>query len=92
MPTEKGVLTLRGNVFVVYTCKEDNFRIVEAHDLSLRMEATTMEAKKTPPNQLEIPELEAPRKSIKSKEYKEIQLVEGDSSKMALIGSNLDPK
>jgi hypothetical protein len=56
------------------------------------MAATTMEAKKTPPNQLEIPELEALRKSIKYKEYKEIQLVEGDSSKTALIGSNLDPK
>jgi hypothetical protein len=56
------------------------------------MAATTMEAKRTPPNQLEIPELEAPHKSIKSKEYKEIQLVEGDSSKTALIGSNLDPK
>jgi hypothetical protein len=41
---------------------------------------------------LEIPKLEAPRKSIKSKEYKEIQLVEGNSSKTALIGSNLDPK
>jgi hypothetical protein len=92
MPTEKGVLTLRGNVFVAYTCEEDNFRIAEAHDLSLRMTATTMEAKKTPPNQLEIPELEAPRKSIKSKEYKDIQLVEGDSSKTALIRSNLDPK
>jgi hypothetical protein len=91
MPTEKGVLTLRGNVFVTYTCEEDSFRIAEAHDLSLRMATTTMEAK-TPPNQLEILELEAPQKSIKSKEYKEIQLVEGDTSKTALIGSNLDPK
>jgi hypothetical protein len=92
MPTEKGVLTLRGNVFVAYTYEEDSFCIAEAHDLSLHMAATTIEAKKTPPNQLEIPELKAPRKSIKSKEYKEIQLVEGDSSKTALIGSNLDPK
>jgi hypothetical protein len=92
MPTEKGVLTLRGNVFVAYTCEEDSFRIAKAHDLSLRMAATTMEAKKTPPNQLEILELEAPCKSIKSKEYKEIQLVEGDSSKTALIRSNLDLK
>jgi hypothetical protein len=92
MPTEKGVLTLRGNVFVVYTCEEDSFRIAEAHDLSLCMAATMMGAKKTPPNQLEISELEAPRKSIKSKEYKEIQLVEGDSNKTALIRSNLDPK
>jgi hypothetical protein len=72
MPMEKGVLTLRGNVFVAYTYEEDSFHVAEAHDLSLRMAATTMEAKKTPPNQLEIPELEAPRKSIKSKEYKEI--------------------
>jgi hypothetical protein len=92
MPTEKEVLTLRGNVFVSYTCEEDSFRIAEAHDLSLRMAATMMEAKKTPPNQLEILELEAPHKAIKSKEYKEIQLVEGDSSKTTLIGSNLDPK
>jgi hypothetical protein len=92
MPTEKGVLTLRGNVFIAYTCEEDSFRIGEAHDLSLRMAATTMEAKKTPPSQLEILELEALQKSIKSKEYKEIQLVEGDSSKTTLIGSNLDPK
>jgi hypothetical protein len=72
MPTKKGVLTLRGNVFVAYTYGEDNFCVAKAHDLSLRMAATTMEAKKTPPNQLEILELEAPRKSIKSKEYKEI--------------------
>jgi hypothetical protein len=92
MPIEKGVLTLRGNVFVAYSCEEDSFRVAKAHDLSLRMAATTMEAKKTPPNQLEILELEEPCKSIKSKEYKEIQLVEGDSSKTTLIGSNLDPK
>jgi hypothetical protein len=50
MPMEKGVLTLRGNVFVAYTYEEDSFRVAEAHDLSLRMAATTMEAKKTPPN------------------------------------------
>jgi hypothetical protein len=52
MPTEKGVLTLRGNVFVAYTCEEDNFHVGEAHDLSLCMAAMMMEAKKTPPNQL----------------------------------------
>jgi hypothetical protein len=72
MPMEKGVLTLRGNVFIAYTYEEASFRVAEAHDFSLRMAAMTMEAKKTPPNQLEILELEAPRQSIKSKEYKEI--------------------
>jgi hypothetical protein len=92
MPTEKGVLTLRGNVFVAYTYEEDSFHVAEANDLSLCMAVMMIDAKKTPPNQLEILELEAPRKSIKSMEYKEIQLVEGDTNKTALIGSNLDPK
>jgi hypothetical protein len=50
MPMKKGVLTLRGNVFVAYTYEEDNFRVAEAHDLSLRLATMTMEAKKTPPN------------------------------------------
>ena len=56
------------------------------------MAKTVLEAKKTPADHLEIPELEAPRKNAKSKEHKEIQLVEGDPSKTALIGANLDPK
>jgi hypothetical protein len=60
MIIEKGVLTLRGNVFVAYTCEEDNFHVAEAHDLSLPMAAMAMEAKKTLPNQLEILELKAP--------------------------------
>ena len=92
MPTEKGVLTLRGNVYAAYTYEEDSFKIAEAHDLSIRMAKTTLDAKKTPADYLEIPELEAPCKNIKSKEHKVIQLVDGDPSKMALIGANLDPK
>jgi hypothetical protein len=49
-------------------------------------------ATNTPADHLEILELQAPRKSIKSKDHKEIQLVDGDSSKMTLIEVNLDPK
>ena len=56
------------------------------------MAETTLDAKQTPADHLEILELEALRKNIKSKEHKEIQLVDGDPSKMALIGANLDPK
>ena len=41
MPTEKGVLTLRGNVYTAYTCEEDWFRVTEAIDLSVRMSKTT---------------------------------------------------
>ena len=72
MPTEKGVLTLRGNVYVAYTCEDDSFKIAEAYDLSTRMAETTLDAKKTPADHLEIQELEAPRKNIKSKEHKAI--------------------
>jgi hypothetical protein len=35
MPTEKGVLTLRGNVYTAYTCEEDSFRVTEAIYLSI---------------------------------------------------------
>jgi hypothetical protein len=92
MPTEHGVLTLRGNVYTAYTCEEESFKVVEATDLSIRMEQTLVAASKTPVDHLEILELQAPRKSIKSKDHKEIQLVNGDSSKTTLIGANLDLK
>ena len=92
MPTEKGVLTLRGNVYAAYTCEDDSFKIAEAHDLSIRMVETVLDAKKTLIDHQEILELEAPCKNIKSKEHKVIQLVNGDPSRTALIGANLDPK
>jgi hypothetical protein len=92
MPTEHDILTLRGNVYTAYTCEEEGFKVVEATDLSIRMEQTLVTATKTPVDHLEIPELQAPCKSIKSKDHKEIQLVDDDSNKIALIGANLDPK
>ena len=92
MPTEKGVLTLKGNIYAAYTYEDDNFKIAEAHDLSIRMAETILDSKKTSADHLEIPELEPPCKNVKSKEHKVIQLVDDDPSKMALIGANLDPK
>jgi hypothetical protein len=56
MPTEKGVLTVRGNVYTVYTCEEESFKITEAIDLSIRMAQTATQATQTPSDQLEIPE------------------------------------
>jgi hypothetical protein len=92
IPTEHSVLTLRGNVYTSYTYKEEGFKVAEATDLSIRMDQTLIAATKTSANHLEIPEIQAPCKSIKSKDHKEIQLVDSDSSKMALIRANLDPK
>jgi hypothetical protein len=92
MPTEQGVLTLRGNVYTAYTYKEESFKVAEATDLSIRMEQTLVDASKIPAGQQKIPERQIPRKHIKSNEHKEIQLVDDDPSKTALIRANLDPK
>ena len=70
MPTEKGVLTVRGNVYIVYTCEEESFKVTEAIDLSIRMAETTAQATQIPPDQLQLPEQETPRKNSKSKEHK----------------------
>ena len=54
MLTKKGILTLKGNVYIAYTCEEESFKIAEATDLSVRMEKTKLDAKKTPTDHLEI--------------------------------------
>jgi len=56
MPTEKGVLTIRGNFYTVYTCEEETFKITEAIDLSIRMAETVSQAAQAPSDQLEVPE------------------------------------
>jgi len=56
------------------------------------MAETAAQAAQLRPDQLRLPEQEAARKNSKSKEYKEVQLVEGSPEKTALIGANLDPK
>jgi len=92
MPTEKGVLTVRGNIYTAYTCEEGSFKITEAIDLAIRMAETVAQATQVPPNQLQLPEQETPRKSSKSKDHKEVQLFESSLEKAALIGANLDAK
>ena len=70
MPTEKGVLTVRGNVYTAYTCEEESFKITEAIDLSIRMAETATQATQTPSDQLEILEQQVPRKNVQSKNTK----------------------
>jgi hypothetical protein len=54
MPTEKEVLTARGNVYTTYTCEEESFKVTEAIDLSIRMADTVSQAAQAPSDQLEI--------------------------------------
>ena len=56
------------------------------------MASMVTEAKMLPANDMEIPELEPPRASAKSKEVKEVSLGLDDPSKIVKIGAHLDPK
>ena len=46
IPTEQGLLTLYANVSTAYECKREGLAIVEAMDLSARMEACITDSKK----------------------------------------------
>ena len=56
------------------------------------MASVVTDAKMVPADDLEIPSLEPPRASAKSKETKEIGLGLNDPSKTVKIGAHLDPK
>jgi hypothetical protein len=91
MPTEQGVLTLRGNVFMAYNYETESFIAAEALELSNRMESID-NAKKIPLEELDISSNKIAHAAKKTKEHKKVQLVLGDNSKMALIRPDLDPK
>ena len=83
---------MRGNVYRAYTCEEESFKITEAIDLSIRMAKMVSQAAQVSSDQLKLPKQHAPRKSTKSKEHKEVHLVDSDQEKTALIRANLDAK
>ena len=61
-------------------------------DLSIQMASVVAEAKMAPTDDMDIPELELPHASTKSKEVKEVSLGLDDPSKTVKIGAHLDPK
>jgi hypothetical protein len=38
MPTEKGILSLRGNVLIAYNCEKEGYATAEALELSICMQ------------------------------------------------------
>ena len=56
------------------------------------MASVITDARAMPTDDLEIPSLEPPRASAKSKETKEVSLGLDNSSKTIKIGAHLDPK
>jgi hypothetical protein len=86
------MLTLRGNMFIAYTYEKESFSTAEALELSIRMQESITDSKKIALEELEILSKEAARAAVKSKETKEVELVEGDKTKTASIGADLDLK
>jgi hypothetical protein len=92
IPTERGVLSLKGNVLIAYNCEKESYATAESLELSIRMQQSITNTKKIPPADVEIPSKEASHAATKSKETKEVELVPSDKSKTARIGATLDPK
>ena len=92
MPSRTGVLALRANLSIAYACETESLALAEATNLSIQMASMVTKAKTLPADDMEIPELEPPRASAKSKEIKEVSLGLDDPSKTMKIGAHLDPK
>ena len=92
MPSPTRVLALRAKISIAYACETESLALAEATDLSIQMASVVTDAKTVPADDLEIPALEPPRASAKSKETKEIGLGLDDPSKTMKIGAHLDPK
>ena len=92
MPSPVGVLALRANLSIAYAYETESLSLTEATNLSIQMASVVVEAKIVPADDMEIPELELPRASAKSKEIKEVGLGLNDASKTVKIGAHLDPK
>ena len=92
MPSPVGVLALRANLSIAYACVTESLAFAEATDLSIQMANVVTDAKTVPANDLEIPSLEPPRASTKSKETKEVGLGLDDPAKTIKIGAHLDHK
>ena len=92
MQSPAGVLALRDNLSIAYAYETESLALTEATDLSIQMASMVTGAKTVPANDLEIPVLEPPRVSAKSKETKEVGLSLNDPTKTVKIGAHLDPK
>jgi len=92
MPSPAGVLALWANLSIAYACETESLTLAKATDLSIQMASVVTDAKTVPTDDLEIPSLEPPRASTKSKETKEVGLGLDDPTKIAKIGDHLDPK
>ena len=92
MPSPIGVLALWANLSITYAYKTESLALAKATDLSIQMASVVTNAKTVPADNLEIPALESPCASTKSKETKEVGLGLDEPTKTVKIRAHLDPK
>lgn len=92
MPSPTGVLALRANLSIAYAYETESLSLTEATDLSIQMASMVNDAKTVLVEDMEIPVLEPPCASAKSKETKEVGLGVDDLTKTIKIWAHLDPK
>ena len=74
MPSPAGVLALWANLSIAYAYETESLALAKVTDLSIQMASVVTDAKMVPVDGLEIPLLEPPRTSTKSKEIMEVGL------------------
>lgn len=93
MPAPKGVLSIYGDVETSYKCDTEAIQLAEAIEYSTNTTMMLAEAQKVDQNQLMIPEMEPMPTTLQpDPKVKKVCLGLEDSSKTALIGSDLSPK
>jgi hypothetical protein len=78
MPMEKGIFSLDANLSIAYAREKESFALTEAFDIYIDMQDYLVTSQQIPPEEQQIPTMEAPRVATKSKEVKEVVLVPGD--------------
>ncbi|XP_066395996.1 uncharacterized protein [Miscanthus floridulus] len=92
MLASAGVLALRANLSIAYAYEIESLSLAKATDISIQMVSMVNDAKMVPADDLDIPALEPPCASAKSKETKDFGLGLDDPTKITKIRANLDPK
>jgi hypothetical protein len=95
MPGQSGVLTLRGDLKKSYDCNQKAIQYASTTRVPDALGEVLAAAQQLSQAELEIPSRKASKSSILSSgdvALKSIQLQEGDSSKIVVIGAGLDEK
>ncbi|XP_066341272.1 uncharacterized protein [Miscanthus floridulus] len=90
MASPVGVLALRANLSIAHAYETKSLALAEATDLSIQMATMVTDARMVPADDLDIPMLEPPRASTKSKETKEVGLGLDDPSKTIWVTGGAD--